>query len=177
VDRVTAAETANVTSLKQLQFREAIRMLKELADELTTQEGKDAAALALERVNRVKDFHTYLVEKVPGFKASRGWSIDSADQKNLSVGGKKIAWVEVYASRVDIVGTLINEMVMDEKATKDMRLREKTRLMTNASLCLALFYKEIPSAQERAKKLANDAAQQFDVDADSIKQLVPEFFK
>ena len=177
VDKVTAAEVANVPTLKQLQFRDVVRTLKELADEVQTQEAKDAVALALERVNRVKDFHTYLVEKVPGFKSARGWSIDSADQKNLSVGGKKILWTEVYASRLDIVAEMINGLVMDEKATKDLRLREKTRLMTNASLCLALFYKEVPSAQERAKKLANDAAQQFDVDADSIKQLLPEFFQ
>jgi hypothetical protein len=177
VDKVVAAEVSNVSALKQLQFREAIRVIKELTEELTTTEAKDAAALALERVNRVKDFHTFLVEKVPGFKAARGWAVDSADQKNLSVGGKKIAWVEVYASRLEIVGELIKGLVMDEKATKDMRLREKTRLMTNAALCLSLFYKEIPSAQELAKTLATQAAQQFDVDADSIKQLVPEFFQ
>jgi hypothetical protein len=177
VDKVTAAELANVPTLKQLQVREAIRVLKELAEEVETPEAKDAAAVALERVNRVKDFHTYLVEKVPGFKSARGWAIDSADQKNLSVGGRKILWTEVYATHLDIVAELINGLVTDERVTKDMRLREKTRLMTNASLCLALFYKEIPSAQERAKKLANDAAQQFDVDADSIKQLLPEFIQ
>ncbi len=177
LEKVTAAELANVPTLKQLQFREAIRVLKDLTEEMTTQEAKDAVALALERVNRIKDFHTYLVEKVPGFKAARGWAVDSADQKNLSVGGRKILWTEVYASHLEIVAELINGLVMDEKATKDMRLREKTRLMTNASLCLAFFYKEVPSAQERAKTLATSAAQQFDVDADSIKQLVPEFFQ
>jgi hypothetical protein len=177
VEKVTAAELANVSTLKQLQFRETIRVIKELADELTTPEAKSAAALALERINRVKDFQNYLIEKVPGFKSARGWAIDSADQKNLSVGGKKILWTEVYASHLEIVAELINGLVMDEKTTKEMRLREKTRLMANASLCLALFYKEIPSAQERAKKLATDAAQQFDVDADSIKQLMPEFFQ
>ena len=176
-EKVAAAEFANVATLKQLQFREVLRTLKELSDEVETTEAKNTVALALERVNRVKDFHTYLVEKVPGFKSARGWAIDSADQKNLSVGGKKIQWTEVYATHLEIVGELIKGVVMDEKVTKDMRLREKTRLMTNASLCLALFYKEIPSAQDLAKKLATDAATQFDVDADSIKQLLPEFFK
>ena len=66
---------------------------------------------------------------------------------------------------------------MDEQATKNLKLREKTKLMTNASLCLALFYKEIPSAQELAKTLATSAAKQFEADADSIKQLLPAFFK
>ena len=175
--RVAATELEAVVPLKQLQFREAIRMLKDISDGLETKEGLDALNIANERVNRVKDFHAYLVEKVQGFKSARGWAVDSADQKTLSVAGKKIQWVDVYASRLDIVAELINGLVMDEKVTKSLHLREKTRLMTNASLCLALFYKDMPSAQERAKQLAASAAQQFAADADSIKQLLPQFFK
>ena len=95
----------------------------------------------------------------------------------MSVAGKKVQWVEVYASRLDIVAELINGLVMDEQATKSLKLRDKTRLMTNASLCLALFYRDMPSAQERAKQLATLAAKQFELDADSIKQLLPTFFK
>ena len=176
-DKVGGTELANVPTLKQLQFREAIRALKELADELETQEAKDTAAVALDRVNRIKDFHDHLVKKVPGYKSARGWAIDGADGKNLSVGGRKIQWTEVYEKHLEIVGELINGLVADPQATKDLRLREKTRLMTNAALCLNFFYKDIPSAQERAKSLATGAAQQFDVDADIIKQLLPEFFQ
>ena len=175
--RVTEAELANVPVLKQLQFRDAIRSLKELSEELETPEAKETGAVALDRVNRIKDFHEYVVKHVSGYKSARGWSIDGADQKNLSVAGRKIQWIEIYDKRLDIVGELINGLVGDEQATKELRLREKTRLMTNAALCLNLFYKEIPSAQERAKTLATDAARQFDVDADIIKQLLPEFFQ
>ena len=175
--KVAATEAETVASLKQLQFREALRMLKDISDGLETKEGMDALNLAMERISRVKDFHAYLVEKVPGFKSARGWAVDSADQKILSVAGKKVQWVEVYASRLEIVGELIKGLVMDEQATKNLKLREKTKLMTNASLCLALFYKEIPSAQELAKTLATSAAKQFEADADSIKQLLPAFFK
>ena len=175
--KVAAMEIETVTPMKQLQFREALRMLKDISDGLETKEGMDALNLATERINRVKDFHAYLVEKVPGFKSARGWAVDSADQKVLSVAGKKVQWVEVYASRLEIVGELIKGLVMDEQATKNLKLREKTKLMTNAALCLALFYKDMPSAQELAKTLATSAAKQFEVDADSIKQLLPGFFK
>ncbi len=176
-EKVGAAETEARAAVKQLQFRDAIRMIKDVVEGLETPEAKDTAAVALERINRVKDFHTYLVEKVTGYKSSRGWSISAADQKSLSVGTTKILWTDVYEKRLDIVGELINGLVKDEQATKSLRLREKTRVMTNAALCLNLFYKEIPSAQELAKALATSAAQQFDVDADSIKQLLPEFFQ
>jgi hypothetical protein len=177
IARVLAVEGENVALLKQLQFRDALRTFKDLTEELETKGGLDALAVAEERVTRVKDFHTYLVEKVPGFKSSRGWSVEAADQKNMTVTGKKIPWVDVYATRLDIVAELVNGLVKDEQATKALRLREKTRLMTNAALCLTLFYKEMASAQEFAKQLATSAAQQFDVDADSIKQLLPDFFK
>ena len=163
--------------LKQLQFREALRVLKDLTDGLETKEGLDALNLATERVNRVKDFHAYLVEKVQGFKSSRGWSVESADAKTLTVAGKKIQWAEVYASRLDIVAELVNGLVKDGQATKNLRSREKAKLMTNAALCLAFFYKEMPSAQEFAKQLATAAAKDFDADADSVKQLLPAFFK
>ena len=114
---------------------------------------------------------------MPGFKSARGWSIDGADVKNLSVGGRKILWTEVYEKRLDIVGELINELVANEQATKNLRLRERTRVMTNAAICLNFFYNEIPSAKERAKALATEAARLFDIDADNIKNLLPEFFE
>ena len=177
VARVNVAIGENVPLLKQLQFREALRAIKELRDGLETKGGLDALALAEDRVNRIKDFHAYLVEKVPGFKSSRGWSIEAADPKTLTVASRKIPWIEVYEKRLDIVGELVNGLVLDPQTTKNLRLREKTRLMTNAALCLNLFYKDVASAQERAKALAVDAAQQFEVDADVIKQLLPEFFQ
>ncbi len=175
--RVTELEAANSPQLKQLQFRDAIRAVKELKEELETPEAQDTAAVALDRINRIKDFHDYLVKAVPGYKSLRGWSVDGADAKALSVGGRKILWTEVFEKRLDIVGELINELVANEQATKNLRLRERTRVMTNAALCLNFFYKEIPSAQERAKALATDAARLFDIDADSVKNLLPEFFE
>ena len=176
IARVQEIELSNVALLRQLQFREVLRVLQELAEGVETSEARNAVGLARERVNRIKEFHDYLVKNVVGFKSARGWSIDSADNKNISVAGRKILWTEVYVNRMDIVGELINGLVFDEQAVKGMRLRERTHLMTNAALCLNLFYKEVASAQERAKKLATDAARQFDVDADTIKQLLPEFF-
>ena len=175
--RVGEAEAANVEGLKQLKFRDAIRTVKELKEELETPEAQETAAVALDRINRIKDFHDYLVGAVPGFKSARGWSIDGADVKNLSVGGRKILWTEVYEKRLDIVGELINELVANEQATKNLRLRERTRVMTNAAICLNFFYNEIPSAKERAKALATEAARLFDIDADNIKNLLPEFFE
>ncbi len=175
-EKVAAAELENMDALKNLQFREAIGVLKVLKEELTTDEAKVTLAVALDRVNRLKEFHAFLVEKVKGFKSARGWAVDGADLKTLSVGGIKIPWVDVYTKRPEIIGEFINELVRSEKAIQSMKLSERAKAMTHAALCLNLFYKDVPSAQELAKQLALSAAQQFDVEADTIKQLLPHFF-
>lgn len=176
IARVTAVETENMALLKQLQFREAARALKNLTDDFETKGGLDALNVAEDRVNRVRDFHVFLAEKSVGFKSSRGWAIEASDPRNLTVAGKKITWVDVFGTHPEIVAELINGLITDEQAAKNLRLRERTTLMTNAALCLSLFYSDMPSAQERAKQLATQAAQDFDVDADTVKQLLPSFF-
>lgn len=175
--RVVEAEEASVEELRQLKFREVFRALRELKENLETPEAQDTASVAIDRVTRIKDFHEYLVSAVPGFKSARGWSVDSADARSLTVGGRKIPWVDVYKERLDIVGELINELAANPENTKKLSLRERTRVMTNAALCMNFFYKEFPSAKERAKTLATEAARLFDIDADIIKGLLPEFFE
>ena len=177
VAKVRVAEEEIIPMLKQLKIRDATRMLRTLNDELETKGGLEAQVVAQERVNRIEEFHKYLVEKTPGFKSSRGWSIEAADAKDVTVAGKKITWAEIFSSRMDIVGELVNGLVANETATKNMRLRERTRLETNAALCLAMFYNDTPSAVERAKQMATQAAENFEADAEIIHQLMPEFFE
>ncbi len=175
--RVVEAEAASVDELRQLKFREVFRALRDLKESLETPEAQDTASVAIDRVTRIEDFHKYLVAAVPGFRSARGWSIDSADAKNLTVGGRKIPWVDVYKERLDIVGELINELAANPENTKKLSLRERTRVMTNAAICMNFFYHEFPSAKERAKTLATEAARLFEIDADIIKGLLPEFFE
>ena len=123
--RVVEAEEASVEELRQLKFREVFRALRELKENLETPEAQDTASVAIDRVTRIKDFHEYLVSAVPGFKSARGWSVDSADARSLTVGGRKIPWVDVYKERLDIVGELINELAANPENTKKLSLRER----------------------------------------------------
>ncbi|MCL1921382.1 MAG: protein kinase [Kiritimatiellaeota bacterium] len=177
VAKVREAEAEIIPMLKQLKIREATRALRTLNGEIETKGGLDAQAAALERVNRIEELHKFLVEKTPGFKSSRGWAIDAADAKELTVGGKKITWADIFSSRMDIVGELVNGLVTSEQATKNMRLRERTRMEVNAALCLLMFYNETPSAVDRAKQIATQAAENFPADAEIVHQLLPEFFE
>lgn len=175
-EKVQAAEQANMETLRELSFRDAVKTLRELRSSLETDEGTTAATLAIDRVNRIKEFHSYLISKVKGFQSRRGWSVETADMKSLKVGSVNISWQDVYNKRPEIVAEFINELVRNDTATRDLKLSEKTKLLTNAALTLNLFYKELPSAQELAKQLATTAAQQFEIEAPIIKQLLPEFF-
>jgi hypothetical protein len=175
--RIAETEAANLETLRRLQFREALRALKGVKDELETPEAQEAALTAQERVNRVKDFLEFLVKRAPGYKSRYGWAIEGADAKQLSVGGQKVAWTDVFMKQQKVVVELVNGLIRDDQAMKSLSLRERTRAMTNAALCFKLFYSEVPSAMEMAKALATGAASQFDLDADSIKQLLPEFFQ
>jgi len=173
---VREKEKEIIPMLKQLQFREAVRSLRTLSSALDTKGGLDAQATVEERIKRIEEFHKYLVEKSSGYKSSKGWAIETADAKTVTVSGKKIPWTEIFETRMEIVAELVNGLVTNVQATKNMRLRERTRLETNAALCLSLFYSEDPRYVERAKQIATQAVTNFEQDADAIKKLMPEFF-
>lgn len=175
VKQVALAEAGIVNQLKQCEFRDALRAYRNVT--VSTKEGLEAVAMAEDRVKRIEAFHDFLVKRTPGFKSARGWIIDSADAKFLTVGGKKIAWTEVYQTRIDIIGELVALLVIDPQGTKGMGLRDRSRLMTNTAICLSVFYADMPPVVERAKQLAQKAASDFEIDAPTIKGLLPAFFK
>ena len=176
IGQVREKEKEIIPMLKQLQIREATRALGTLRRELETPGGLGALTAVEDRIKRLEEFHAFMVKKAPGFKSAKGWAIEAADDKTVTVGGKKIPWGEIFESRMEIVAELVNGLVMSSPATKTMRLRDRTRLETNAALCLKMFYNDVPAAVERAKKIATQAAENFKEDADTIKKLLPEFF-
>lgn len=180
IARIAVTEGESTTLVKSLRFREALRLLSDISDTIETDEGQNALLIAKERVNRIKSFHDYLVAKTPGFKSARGWSVTDADQKGLVVGGKRVAWEDVYSSqpeRMVIVAEFITTLVLAPEVKRELRLREHTKLMTNAALFLSTFYADTPSAQEQAGKIAQEAVKQFAEDEHTIKELLPKFFE
>ncbi|MDD2599043.1 MAG: serine/threonine-protein kinase [Kiritimatiellae bacterium] len=180
IARIAVAEGESFVLVKSLRFRDALRLLNNVADEIESDVGHNALLIAKERVNRIKNFHDYLVAKTPGFKSARGWSVTEADQRNLVVGNKKVSWEEVYSSqpeRIIIVAEFIGTLVLSAEAKKELRLREHTTLMTNAALFLSTFYTDTQSAQDQAGKIAHEAVKQFPADEHIIKELLPNFFE
>ena len=173
--KVAEAENTAAVPLRALDFRQAKRTIQNIKDELETDGGTTAFLVALERVQRLENFHKYLSGNVVGYKSVKGWTITGSDAKTLTVGGSKIPWKTVYNEKMAIFAELVINFVSSEK-TKGLHLRERSRLKTNAAIALSLFYPSNDSAMKLARKLANEAAAQFDADADDIKALVPKFF-
>lgn len=173
--KVAAIEEKAQEYLLKLDFRNASRILRDLTDELQTDEGKDFLLTARERVHRVEQFHTFMIKKCnEGYKSSKGWSTTAADKRNVTVSGKRVRWLVVYTKQPAVVMQLINELILSPKAKKEMKLSEHSRMKMNAALFMLTFYKDSGSAHKRALAIAKEAAGEFELDADQNKQLIPE---
>ncbi len=175
--RIAAVEEECVESIVNFRFSVAIRTLNALNDEIETDKGRLALMTAKDRVNRIEEFHKYMVEHAKGYKSVRGWNVTDANDRWLMVGNSRIFWKDFYTEQYTEAAELIAFNVTNPEVKESMRIREYTHLMANAALFLNAFYPDKPAAQRFAKKLANDAAEQFAVEADIIKSLVPQYFE
>jgi serine/threonine protein kinase/uncharacterized protein len=175
--RIAAVEQECVESIVNFRFSVAIRTLNALNDEIETDKGRLALMTAKDRVNRIEEFHKYIIEHAKGYKSVRGWGVSDANDRWLVVGNSRIFWKDFYTEQYTEAAELIASNVTNPAVKESMRIREYTHLMANAALFLNAFYPDKPAAQRFAKKLANDAAEQFSVEADIIKSLVPQYFE
>jgi serine/threonine protein kinase len=172
-EKIGAVEATNIALLKALQFREAMRNLNTMAGEVTTKGGTDAMDIAKERVRRIEEAIKYVLNKAQGYKSPKGWVIEAVDTKTLTVSSKKLAWADIFNTRMEVVNELFNALVLDPAMTKDMRVRERTRLEVGTAICLWMYYRDVATAVERAKQIATKASQDFPSDAELTKQLMP----
>jgi len=172
-DKIAIAEASNIPMLKALQFHEAMRNLNAMAGEVTTKGGTDAMEIAKERIRRIEEAIKYVLNKAQGYKSPKGWVIEAVDTKTLTVSSKKIAWADVFNIRMEVVNELFNALVLDPEMTKDMRVRERTRLEVGTAICLWVYYRDVATAVERAKQIVIKASQDFPADVELTKQLIP----
>jgi hypothetical protein len=172
-EKVAGVEAQNILLLKAMRFDSAMRKLRLLDDELTTDGGKEALLVALERVRRIEEAIKYIVNNIQGYKSPKGWLIEAVEPKTLTVSSKKITWEEVFATRMEVVNELFNVTIFNSELTKNMRVRDRTRLEVGGALCLWMYYREVPAAVERAKQIVTKANQEFTSDTEKNKTLIP----
>jgi len=172
-EKIAGIEAANIILLKGMRFDSATRKLRLIESELATDGGKEAMLVSLERVRRIEEAIKFVSNNIQGYKSPKGWLIEAVEPKTLTVSSKKITWEEVFTTRMEVVNELFNVTIFNSELTKNMRVRDRTRLEVSGALCLWTYYREIPAAVERAKQIATKANQEFTSDGEKNKKLLP----
>lgn len=171
--KIAEVETSNIALMKALRFHDATSALNLAVSEVNTKGGTEALDIAKERIRRVEEVIKYIINKAQGYKSPKGWVIEAVDMKTLTVSSKKITWADIFNTRMEIVNELFNALIFTPEMTKGMRVRERTRLEVGTALCLWMYYRDVPTAVERAKQIATKATQEFEADAELTKLLMP----
>lgn len=175
VARVRATETENIALLRKFDFKEVRRALNGLLDGLKSDEGRKALGIAQERVERLAELHVFLIGKVVGYRHPvDGWTVQDANVHSITVGGKEVVWSEVGDVRMVL---FIKTFLMDERAAREVKLRERVRQSINGALYCVTFVKESVPVQEMAGKLVGKAIELFPDAKVDAQRIVPELIK
>jgi hypothetical protein len=171
--RVREAETAQAEILRKHQYREALRTLRETGDALQTEEGKAALALAIERVQRLEELKTWMVERLAAgdFRSPAGWAVQGADNRNLKVDGKDISWDKVGERQMV---PFIQFYLLDENRARPLKLRERVRQSINAALYCVAFGGGSQGSKDMAARLVETAVGLFEEARPDADRLLPD---
>ncbi len=178
------------TRLKTQDWESALKQLRPMRDIFISQEGKDAVASQVKKVECMQSMQEQFIKFGKGFKFKDGSIIKAIDKKEItiqklkSVRGQmepdkvvKVEWERFYG-KPDYIGymnQLINTLVI--------RGREQTKIgplpwsnnMLGAALTLKHLYgKEIDGTEKMAAELVKKAVKEFEDCAKWAKKWFPE---
>ena len=192
VESVRTTEAMNIDLMRTLEFRQAARSLRNTGSNLKTQEGRDALAVAQERVARIEEFYKFLGIVVDGVKnpadegidaerplpafthPNHGWVVQEADAKRVTVGGKTVSWQQI--DDISMV-MMIRFYLLEDKQATALRFRYRIRQYINGALYLETFIKDSPSVKQMSVKMAEEAIKMFPRSREEIDRLIPGLVK
>ncbi len=171
--KVQTAETGQEENLRKHLYRDAVRAMRLLTDELQTEEARRLLEVRIERIQRLDELKGWLIERLAkgGFRAPAGWSVQSADPRFIKVDGKEVPWERVTVREVV---PFIQFYLVDERQARDLKLRERVRQSLNAAVYCLTFGGGSAGARDMAARLVEKTIDLFPaarVDADRV---VPE---
>jgi hypothetical protein len=170
---VRKTEQYLIPLLKQLQFKEANETLGLVEYRIKTKKGKDEYLLTQERIARIQNFHQTIATMATGYRCARGGIIESSNSKEITILGKKVLWSDIYNIRPEIVNDVIEGLVLSDQSLQTSSVTEKSKLITNAALCLYLFYPDNPSATDKSKRILARLLKDSPDDMVVVKKLFP----
>ena len=176
VDKFTSLSSSLI---RQLSWDLAIKQMKDLDEELTTPEGKEALKMQIEKVEYMAALQRHFIKHSKGVKFYKGHTtieIVSADAKNLMFkttttnvkgvvkdGPKyKLTWNQFYTKNRGQLNRLIIEIVEKGRTTCRTPLREWSQLMLGAAMTMQTLYAEDPTVPKRVEGIVKKAIKTFE---------------
>jgi predicted RNA-binding Zn-ribbon protein involved in translation (DUF1610 family) len=181
LERVKEARTANLTRVRQQQFKEAGEALTTAAGELTTEEAQKAFQAAAARYKLLGELKTLIVNgiRADARKDPRGFAygwlvnnvptldVTAADEEKLDVRGKATPWSQVAPAQM---ARFIRRYVPDAAAGRKDKARQH--------LMAAVYFYEASGTPDKLPKAVGEQtalATQLDAGiAAQVSELMPE---
>ena len=121
-------------------------------------------------------FHLWLSSKVVGFRFSRGGIVEKSDRASIHFAGSSMPWQTFYVNKTELVGDMINNLVLSAMVTKDLAIEEKGLLLIQASAFLTLYYPEKAYASDKTEEILALVLENCTNHVAKVQSLFPEFY-
>ena len=121
-------------------------------------------------------FHLWLSSKVVGFRFSRGGIVERSDRQNIRFAGSSMPWETFYLNKTELVGDMINNLVLSAMATKDLAIEEKGLLLIQTSAFLTLYYPEKAYASDKTEEILALVLENCTNHVAKVQSLFPKFY-
>ena len=165
-------------TLRQMDWKTALRVLETAKAELETAEGQHAADLQIRKVNDMKKMQDLFIKNLPGhvFHGKlKGAKVTGANEKEISLDCKptRIAWFAFYRKYPGNLNEIMNRFVVKGRENAKLNLKEWADVMTGAALTLQLVCAEVNGAVEKGEKLAKQTVAEFPSYEKTAKEIFP----
>lgn len=152
---------------RQLDWASAMRQLKDTSELFESEEGRQAAAFQMKKVEQMKKVQDIFIDKLSGytFKGKlKGAKVTKVDAKELQMVREKkpikISWQKFYKDYPGNFNEIINVYIVKGRQNSGLNLMGWKDAMTGAALTMRLVCSEIQGATGKAEMLAKEVVKQ-----------------
>ncbi|MGN0832634.1 MAG: protein kinase [Kiritimatiellia bacterium] len=172
-------------SVRQLDWKSAIRQLEALKGEMTTAEGQLAADLELRKVAAMRKMQEVLIRAMKGYAFKKGklkgMRVTAVSDREIQVeNGKnrhKLTWQKFASGHYSNLIEVLNQFVFNGRKNIRLSQREAADVLTGGALFLGIVCAEEASAANLSEKLARESVKQFPEYQAVAQKIFPEFFQ
>ena len=176
--RVATVVEAQKEALMRHQYAQVLRELRGIEGGLRHEEGRQALALAIQRVTCLQDLRDFLVKRlseVP-YRDAAGWSVEQAGARKLTIRTATGTVSDVPWESVNnrAMAGFIRFYLHDEHQSRTLRLRERHAQTVNAIVYTLTFGEGTDDAMAMVRTLGQRAVDMLPGERTATLRLIPE---